>query len=152
MNTNTNTNTPLPIKKLYILLISCALIIVSTSLEVMFRVKDLSLFSQWIIDNQITGDSSVYLNQYVSVCLSAFFTKIIIPVTFGIYTYIAYIKIRINQLYVFIWTVLNLGGLAYIVVEWQLGSVFFYLSILGYVVMLFTLLSLIDLIQEYKSK
>lgn len=142
----------MPLNKLYILLISCALVIATASLEVMFRVKDLSLFNQWIADNNITGDSSVILSQYISVCLSAFITKIIIPVTFGIYTYFAYIKIRINQLYVFMWTVLNLGGLAYTVVEWQLGSIFFYITILGYAVMLLTLLSLIDQIQEYKSK
>ncbi len=152
MNSNRNTNTPMPLNKLYILLISCALVIATASLEVMFRVKDLSLFNQWIADNNITGDSSVILSQYISVCLSAFITKIIIPVTFGIYTYFAYIKIRINQLYVFMWTVLNLGGLAYTVVEWQLGSIFFYITILGYAVMLLTLLSLIDQIQEYKSK
>ncbi len=149
---NANTNTPMPLGKLTILLVSCAIIIVTASLEVMVRVKDLSLFNAWILDNQIMGDTSQYLNQYISVCLSAFMTKIIIPVTFGIYTYFAYVKIRINGLFVFIWTVLNLGGLAYTVVEWQLGSIFFYISILGYAVMILTLLSLVDLIQQYKSK
>jgi len=149
---NTNTNTPIPLRKFYVLLITCSLVIVTASLEVMFRVKDLSLFNQWLAENNLVGESSFYLSQYISVCLSAFFTKIIIPVSFGIYTYFAYIKIRINQLYVFMWTVLNLGGLAYTVVEWQLGSIFFYITILGYVVMLLTLLSLIDQIQEYKSK
>lgn len=152
MNTSINTNTPMPSKKLYILLISCAVVIVTASLEVMFRVKDLSLFNQFLLDNNITGDPSLYLSHYISVCLSVFFTKIIIPVSFGIYTYFAYIKIRINQLYVFMWTVLNLGGLAYTAIEWQLDSVFFYVTILGYAVMLLTLLSLIDQIQEYKSK
>jgi len=151
-NTNTNTNTPMPLNKLYVLLIACALVIATASLEVMFRVKDLSLFNQWLADNKISGNSTLYLSQYISVCLSAFITKIIIPVTFGIYTYFAYIKIRINQLYVFMWSVLNLGGLAYTIVEWQLGSIFFYITIFGYAVMLLTLLSLIDQIQEYKSK
>lgn len=150
--TNTNTNTPMPVKKLYILLISCAFVIVIASLEVMFRVKDLSLFNQFLLDSNLTGDPSLYLNHYISICLSAFFTKIIIPVTFGIYTYFAFIKIRINNLYVFMWTVLNLGALAYTVIEWQLGSIFFYITVLGYAVMLLTLLSLVDQIQEYKSK
>jgi len=142
----------MPIKKLYILLISCALIIVSASLEVMFRVKDLSMFNQWLLENNLTGDSSLLLGDYISVCLSAFTTKIIIPISFGIYTYFAYVKIRINPLYVFMWMVLNIGGLAYTVVEWQVGSVFFYVTLLGYCVMLLTLFSLIDQIQAYKSK
>lgn len=147
-----NTNTKLPTKKLYLILLSCALIIFISSLETMIKVKDTMLFNDWVESNQLIGDNALLLNDYISINLSIFFSKIIIPVIFAIYTYYAYIKIRINQLYVFIWTVLNLGGLAYTVVELRLDSIFYYFNILGYVIMLLTLLSLIDVIRENKSK
>lgn len=147
-----NTNTKLPTKKLYLILLSCALIIFISSLETMIKVKDTMLFNDWVESNQLIGDNALLLNDYISINLSIFFSKIIIPVIFAIYTYYAYIKIRINQLYVFIWTVLNLGGLAYTVVELRLDSIFCYFNILGYVIMLLTLLSLIDVIRENKSK
>ncbi|MDH8678324.1 hypothetical protein QE109_09205 [Fusibacter bizertensis] len=147
-----NTNTKLPTKKLYLILLSCALIIFISSLETMIKVKDTMLFNDWVESNQLIGDNTLLLNDYISINLSIFFSKIIIPVIFAIYTYYAYIKIRINQLYVFIWTVLNIGGLAYTVVELRLDSIFYYFNILGYVIMLLTLLSLIDVIRENKSK
>ncbi len=147
-----NTNTKLPTKKLYLILLSCALIIFITSLETMLRVKDSTLFDSWLSSNQLVGDKAQFLNDYISINLSIFFSKIMIPVIFAIYTYYAYIKIRINQLYVFIWTVLNLGGLAYTVIELRLDSIFYYINILGYIIMLLTLLSLVDIIRENKSK
>lgn len=147
-----NTNTKLPTKKLYLILLSCALIIFITSLETMLKVKDSTLFDNWLSSNQLVGDKALFLNDYISVNLSIFFSKILIPVIFAIYTYYAYIKIRINQLYVFIWTVLNLGGLAYTVIELRLDSMFYYINILGYIIMLLTLLSLVDIIRENKSK
>ena len=147
-----NTNTKLPTKKLYLILLSCALIIFISSLETMIKVKDTMLFNDWVESNQLIGNNALLLNDYISINLSIFFSKIIIPVIFAIYTYYAYIKIRINQLYVFIWTVLNIGGLAYTVVELRLDSIFYYFNILGYVIMLLTLLSLIDVIRENKSK
>lgn len=153
MNSNAmNTNTKLPEKKLYIILISCAIIILAASLEVMIRVKDLALFEEWVKASQLVVDRSDLLSQYISLNLSAFFSKIIVPVTFGIYTYYAYIKIRINALYVFMWSVLSLGGLAYTIIELQLNSILYYVSILGYVVLLFTILSLVDTIRDEKSK
>lgn len=147
-----NTNTKLPTNKFYLILFSCALIIFITSLETMFRVKDVMLYNHWVETNQLIGDKAQLLNDYISINLSNFFSKIIIPVLFAIYTYYAYMKIRINQLYVFIWTVLNLGGLAYTLIELRFDSIFYYINILGYVVLLLTLISLIDVIREDKSK
>ena len=152
IKTRTSNNTKLPTSKFYILILSCSLIILSASLEVMFRVKDVTLFNQWIEQNKFVGDEALLLSQYISLNLTVFFSKIIIPVMFGVYTYFAYIKLRINQLYVFMWTVLNLGGLAYTAIEMNLNSVFYYVSIIGYAVMLITILSLVDVIRENKSK
>ncbi len=153
MNSNSvNTNPRLPVKQLYIFLTACALIILSSSLDVMIRVKDLNLFDQWRLASGIEADLNDLFNAYVTISLSIYFFKIIVPIIFGIYSYFAYKKIRVNQLFVFIWTVLNLGGLAYVLVERQYGSVFFYLSAVGYLINVITLLSLMDVIKLKNSK
>lgn len=147
-----NFNTPLPIKKLYIFLIACSVIIFASSLDVLVTVKDISKFKEWIQANQLVGEPSDLLSSYVTVNLSLFFFKIIIPITFAIYSYYAYIKIKINALFVFMWIVLNLGGLAYIAVELRLDSVLYYIVILAYVINILTLITLAEDIRENKSK
>jgi hypothetical protein len=118
----------------------------------MITVKDAGLFREWIEINQLQGIESELMSTYVSINLSLFFSKIAIPITFAIYSYYAYTKIKINQLFVFMWTVLNLGGMAYTIVELKLDSLFYYVIIFAYIVVLLTLVSLIDDIRENKSK
>ncbi|OJV64467.1 MAG: hypothetical protein BGO41_12685 [Clostridiales bacterium 38-18] len=153
MNSNSvNTNPRLPVKQLYIFLAACALIILSSSIDVMIRVKDLDLFDQWRLASGIEADVNDLFNAYVTISMSIYFFKIIVPIIFGIYCFYAYKKIRVNHLFVFIWTVLNLGGLAYVLVERQLGSVFFYLSAVGYLINVIMLISLMDVIKLKNSK
>lgn len=147
-----NTNTKLPLKKFYLILISCSVIIFAASLDVMFRVKDIQLFDSWLTQNEITGNRADLFSNYVSLNLSVFVSKIIVPVSFAIYTYFAYVKIRINQLYVFMWIVLNLGGLAYTIIEFNFASPMYYLMILSYAVCIMTLVTLVDDIRANKSK
>jgi len=116
------------------------------------RVKDVTLFENWVKAQALEGDSSLYLNQYVGLNLSLFFMKIIIPVSFAIYSYAAYVKIKINQLYVLIWSILNIGGLAYTAFDRQFPNILYYVIIICYVFLVLTLLSLVDVIRESKSK
>lgn len=142
----------LPLKQLYIILIACSLIILLSSIDVLMRVKDVTLFENWVKAQALEGDSSLYLNQYVGLNLSLFFMKIIIPVSFAIYSYAAYVKIKINQLYVLIWSILNIGGLAYTAFDRQFPNILYYVIIICYVFLVLTLLSLVDVIRESKSK
>lgn len=147
-----NFNTPLPIKKLYIILVTCSVIIFASSLDVMVTVKDISKFKEWIQINQLVGEQSDLLGSFVALNLSLFFFKIIIPVTFALYSYYAYLKLKINALFVFMWTVLNIGGLAYIAVELRLDSVLYYIIIFAYVINILTTISLAEDIRENNSK
>lgn len=147
-----NFNTPLPIKKLYIILITCSVIIFASSLDVMVTVKDISKFKEWLQINQLVGEQSDLLGSFVALNLSLFFFKIIIPVTFALYSYCAYLKLKINALFVFMWTVLNIGGLAYIAVELRLDSVLYYIIIFAYVINILTTISLAEDIRENNSK
>lgn len=147
-----HTQVKMPIKQLYIILIACALIILLSSIDVLVRVKDITLFEEWIKKHALNADTSELLNQYVGLNLSLFFMKIIIPVSFAIYSYVAYVKIKINMLYILIWSILNLGGLAYTAFDRQSINAIYYVIIVCYVLLVLTLLTLVDVIRESKSK
>lgn len=145
-----NTYAKLPRKHLYIILFTIASVILFASIEVMIRVKDLNLYETWANNTIGINDSS--FNIYVTAQLSSYFTKIIIPMIFGIYTYFAYIKIRVNSLFVFMWSILIIGSFGYNISDLNYESIFFYGYIIGYLVLLLTVLSLLQIIQDSKSK
>lgn len=144
----------LPKKQMYLILISCAIIIFAASLEVMMRVKDINIFNQWLLD--IDFEQGIYFSQeelfnaFLAANLSYFFLSVIIPMGYGIHTYFAYTKLRISGLFVGVWTVLSLGGLAYTVIEMNFFSVFFYVRIIGYIILLITTISLTEVLNEDK--
>jgi hypothetical protein len=146
--------TKLPSKQLYLILILCAIIIFFTSIETMMKVKDVDLYQEWLhtLDylnsSQITQDQS--FESYLMVNLIFYFFKVIIPIALSVNAYLAYTRIRINYLLIFIWSVLALGGLAYTVVEMSFYSVFYYVSVVSYIILFIVILSLIDVINESK--
>lgn len=135
---------------MYIILISVSFIILSFSLEAMMRVKDISLFNIWF-ESQSGVERDAAFSVYVTALLSVYFQSVIAPIVFGVHTYFAYMKIRINKLFVFMWTVLLGGGLAYVVAGMQLGSIFFYLNIIIYMILIVTTLSLLSVINQTKG-
>ena len=144
----------LPKKQLLIILITSLGIILSICLETLMRAKDINLFNEWLINLGYIVSSELeyqeYFNSYIAINLSQLFLKVIIPMTFSIHSYFAFSNLRVNKLFVFIWTVLLLGGLAYVAVELNLQSVFYYINITGYLILLGTVLSLIRKIDESK--
>lgn len=146
------TQAKLPLKQLYTILIACAMIILLSSIDVLMRVKDITLFDNWVKEQALTGDPSMLLNQYVGLNLSLFIMKIIVPVSFAIYSYVAYVKIKINHLYVLMWSILNIGGLAYTAFDRQYPNILYYVIIICYALLILTLISLVDVIRESKSK
>lgn len=142
----------LPKKQLFIILIVSLGIILSICLDTMIRSKDINLFNEWLIKLEyIIGSEleySEYFNSYIAINLSQLFLKVIIPMAFSIHSYFSFTTLRVNKLFVFIWTVLLLGGLAYVAVELNLYSIFYYINIIGYIILLGTVLSLIEKIDE----
>lgn len=135
-----------PKKQLYIILISVAFIIFMGSIDVLMRGKDLQLFEQW--RDAVTA-SGMYpegfvptFDDYVGQEMFRYLFKIAIPMGFGLLTYVTYRKLRLNRIFIFIWTVLLTGGLAYTFFELNFGSVFYYLVMAGYLVLIITVLSL----------
>lgn len=148
---NKDMGTKLPKKHANIILIAICVLLLSITLDTMMRVKDSLLFEAWygqLLNEGVTIDREMGFSMYVTSNLSRYFFFILVPMAMGIHTFFALIKFRINKLFVFIWTVLMAGGLAYTVFEVALASIFYYLNIGLYIIVIITLLSLISVINQ----
>ena len=139
-------NTKLPKKQLYFILLFSSIIIFSESLTVMMKVKDIDLFKDYLINMGFTLESDTlykeYFSSYVGINLFYFFFSIIVPVSLSIHSYLAFISIRISKLFVFIWSTLIFLAGAYNIIRFDFQSVFYYLNILCYILLLIVVLSL----------
>jgi len=148
-----NTSVKLPKKQFYILIAALGVVIFALSIEVMIRAKDILLYDEWYREAVAVGLLAGYeesFGVYLSLNLSDFFFKAIVPMMMGVYSYFAYVKIRVNKLFVFIWTVLLVGAAAYVAVGRNFSSVFYYIILAFYIVSVITVLSLIKVIDESK--
>ncbi|QUH29626.1 hypothetical protein [Vallitalea guaymasensis] len=147
--------TKLPKKHLYIIILTLGFIIFLLSLEVMMKVKDINMFNNWLKDNKqytiANLENADFFNTYISINLSLYFQRIIVPIGLGIHTYLAYVKLRINKLFVFIWTVLLIGSILYTVVGLKNLAVFSYMYIGLYIIVIFTVLSLMTVIEKCEN-
>lgn len=145
--------TKLPKKKLYGILIPIGIIMMVASLEVLMKVKDYSVFQSWlsgqVIDEGMTEEDlfSIYLTANTAL----YFMKIIIPIGLGIHAYFAYVKVRINKMFVFIWMVLMAGSAAYGVMGNGFQSVISYVYIVLYLIVIGTVFSLITDIEQNEN-
>lgn len=135
-----------PKRQLYIILIAVAFVIFISSIDVLMRVKDSELFELW--RSQVVN-SGAYpegfnptFDDYAGAEMFRYLFKIAIPMGFGLLTYLTYTKLRLNRIFIFIWSVLLVGGMAYTFFELNFGSVFYYLVIAGYLVLIISVLSL----------
>lgn len=150
-----NTYQKFPKKQLYIILAAAALVIFASSLDVLMRVKDASLFEAWkesaIAFGTFSSENPPILNDYVGVELFRYLFKIAIPVGFALLTFLTYQKLTLTKIYIFIWSVLLVGGLAYTFFELNYYSVFYYLVIAGYLILILTVLSLFEELNKSKK-
>ncbi len=139
-------NVKMPKSKFYLILVFTSLLILSISLESIIRVKDISIFENWLNANNFSPTSDMEVeeafNSYISLILTSMFLKLTIPMILSIHSYFSYRSIGINKLFVFIWTILLLGGLAYEIIGLNIASIFFYINIIFYLILIITILSL----------
>lgn len=147
-----NFNIKLPEKQFYSILILCSIIILLNSLEVMINVKDISIYNEWIdginISESLNTEGVNYYQLYLTSNLIYFFIKIIIPMALGIYTYFAFKYTRVNKIYVHIWAILLSGNLIHVIIEQKIDSIFYYINILCYIILITKILALSKLIQN----
>lgn len=136
----------LPKTKLYIILVASAVVIFAASMEVLFMVKDSGMYALWastmreMQPNQPPSQFS--FDNYVASNLFQYFLRILTPMVLGIHSYFAFLKLGVNNLFVFIWAVLLAGGAAYSLTGTNVYSVFFFIILAGYVVLFITVISL----------
>lgn len=137
----------------YLIVGTCVAIILFTSIEVLFRAKDTQLFEMWLsnpkLNTALAGQTNEQLfSTYLSMCLSIFFVRIITPMGIAIHSYFALTKLRVNKLFVIIWTMLLIGSFAISILSESLFTIFFILSGIGHVILIFTLIYLWKCIKD----
>lgn len=124
----------------YTLVGICAVIIFSASLEAIFKIKDTAFFEMWLSNSNLNitmiGETIEELYQtYFTICMSSFFVKIITPIGLTLHSYFTLTKLRVNKLYVVIWTVLLIGSFGFSIISESWHSIFFIVSSIGYIVL-----------------
>ena len=139
-------NYRIPQKKFYILLVTIALLIFALSMEVLMEVKDQGLFLQWFEDVQSQEDFLISQEEafdtYVSGHILLYMLNLVIPLGFGLHTFFAYQKKKINSLFIYLWFVMLMGGMAFTLIGWNFNSLFYYVRLLAYLLLIVTTLSL----------
>ncbi len=123
-------------KNFYILVTLSGIIILLSSFEAILKVKDYELFLMWAKDNfpQQSIDQSLF-NTYVTSELSIYLIKVLIPISISIMAFFALTRIRYSKIFVYVWTVLAMGGFAYTLFDFNLRSVFYYSILLLYIIL-----------------
>lgn len=144
-------------KKTYYLIVGlCTAIIITNSIETILKVKDTNLFDLWLSNPNLNIDrvgqtTDQMYSTYLTMCLSIFLIRVITPIALAINSYFSFIKLRVNKLFVFIWIVLIVGLFAFTSIGESLYSIFFILSGICYVALVFVLLTLWKQINKQKN-
>lgn len=131
----------------YLIVALCGTIITSTSLEVMIKAKDTGLFEMWLsnpmIKEGLIGQTNNQMySTYMTLCLSTFFVRIIAPMGLAIHSYFTLTRLRINRLYVIIWSVLLIGTFILSIIGEAYISIFVIISGICYFTLVFVMIYL----------
>lgn len=129
-------------KDFYRIMILCGSLIILASLEVLAKAKDLDYFN--FVNESLTAQGNAVLSYetFVTSMLAAYIGKIILPAGLALTTWIAFIKTGFNRVYIFSWSVFSLAAIAFHLLSMELTSMFYYLYLLLYVILIFHLIRL----------
>lgn len=128
----------LEVKQVTVILILSGIIILSESLQVLMAVKDLNYFQMY---KETLGNNIKY-DEFITIGLLGYLQGILIPIILSVYTFFTYKKININWLYKAVWVLLLLSSLIMKIMEFFIGSIFFYISIIATLILLMYILSI----------
>lgn len=127
----------------------------ASSLEVLIRVKDSTLFESWKTNAMLAGYFTESIpptfDDYVVGEMFRYFFRIGIPIGFSLFSFYTYKKLRLNKLFIFVWAVLILGGMAYTFFELNFYSLFYYMVIISFVGLFVTIMMLNEEIEKSKN-
>jgi len=111
------------------------------------EVKDGSRFYQWFeeiqqSEGQVVSKEEAF-DTYVSGQILLYMLNLVIPLGFALHSFFAFKKERINSLFIYLWMIMLMGGMAFTLISWNVHSLFYYIRIMAYLVLIGTTLSLI---------
>ncbi|HCO18718.1 hypothetical protein [Gudongella oleilytica] len=135
----------------YIIAGICALLILFNSLEAAAKVKDVEMFNKWFqetyMGEQITESN---FQEYLVSNMAEYFLKTAFPVSIALTAYFAIGKSRVFGAMVYVWLVISLGGFIYHLLQWDFYSIFYYIGIVLYIILIVKTYS-IALLGTYNS-
>jgi hypothetical protein len=127
-------------KGFYLLAAICSLIILSSSLEAALKIKDSVLFNEWVRTSNLGGSPKDSLfSIYVSAMLTAYMFKLISPTVISITALLILNKRGKFGIIAYIWVVMSVGGLAFQAIEKDFDSIFYYIGIILYIMLVLSI-------------
>ena len=117
----------------YLIVGICSAIIMLTSIDIILRAKDTELFNMWLSN---TNSSQEFLmktteelfSEYLQMNISIFMVRVVTPMAIAIHTYFTFTKLRVNKLYVVLWSLILIGTFLLTSLGEQFYSIFFIMS------------------------
>lgn len=125
----------------YLIVAICSAIIMLTSIDILIRAKDTELFNMWLSNKNFSPE---FLNQstenlfseYLQMNISIFIVRVITPMGIAIHTYFTFTKLRVNKLYIVLWSLISIGTFLITSLGEQFYSIFFIISGICYFIII----------------
>ncbi|MCI9070348.1 hypothetical protein [Clostridium sp.] len=134
----------------------CAVTIMFTSLEMLIKAKDTSLFNMWLSNGNLGEDlltqtTNQLYSTYLNICIATFFVRVITPIAVLIHSYFTFTRLRVNKLFVMIWSVVLVGAFALTILTEKFYSILFIGSGIGYLALALTMIYLWKCLSNIRS-
>lgn len=136
----------LPKKDYYRIVVICGLLILLASIEVLAKAKDLDYFNYVNRSLGEGGAAAVTYGDFVVSLMASYLARILVPIGLGLNSYFAFMRSGISRVFIWSWGLFTFAALAFHVLSLELTSLLYYLSVLLYILLLYTLIRLSDLI------
>lgn len=131
----------------YIIIGICSAIIMLTSIDILLRAKDTGLFDMWLANTNFSQEflmqtQEQLYGEYIQMNISLFMVRVIAPMGIAIHTYFTFVKLRVNKLYIVLWSLILIGTFMMTSLGEQFYSIFFVMSGIGYLGLIITMIYL----------
>ena len=128
----------------YLIVGICSAIIMLTSIDILFRAKDTELFNMWLSNTNFSQEflmktKEELFSEYLQMNISIFIVRVVTPMAIAIHTYFTFTKLRVNKLYVVLWSLIAIGTFLLTSLGEQFYSIFFIMSGICYLILIATM-------------
>jgi hypothetical protein len=119
-------------------------------MELMIIVKDSTIFNEWVLKNNLTQyPIEETFVEYLNANLISYALRIIFPVVLGISAFLTLNKFYINRMLIYVFLLFEVGGLAFTAIQRNFNSLFYFLILATYVVLIIYTYIFIALKEDY---